>query len=284
MTSANVSLYTFVFPGHSASGTRMLLCCSLMLVGIFLTAIPLSARILKTRTAQTEAYDAELPLTIGSSFEFQADSEEKEYGFPFFAEWAFTEELKLTVEPKYVVIRSKTADPVNAWEDLETALEYEALAETRNWPAFALEGIVKWPTGTNDQISSGKADYTIGGIVSKELGPMDVDTNIDYTFIGSPPGLKLKDILEISFSAEWHLNPTIDLVGEVVWSSGGGFSGKPGTIGYDASDQNSGSEAEVTFGAAEHLSKYLKLEQGVTLVTDGSWQGVIAWEYAFSGD
>jgi len=282
MNAASNTPCMFPLSRHSGSETRMLLRCGLLFVGIFLSVTLLNAKILKTRNVRT-TYGARLPLTIGLALEYQADSEESEYGFPFYTEWAFSDALQLSIEPNYARIHSKTGGSVNGWGDIETCLIYEILPETRRRPAFAVEGLIKWPTTNDQRRSSGEMDYTIGGIVSKELGPVDLDANVDYTFVGSPSGVRLKNRIEISLSAEWHLSPTLDIEGELVGSSGG-FSGKPGTIGGSVGTPEQTNSLEGVIGLAERLGRHLKLEEGIVVVSDGSWQAVIAWEWAFSGE
>jgi hypothetical protein len=222
-----------------------------------------------------------LPLTIGSSFEYQADSEEKEYGFPFYAEWAFTEALQLSVEPNYLRIQPKVGDLVKGWGDMEAALIYEFSPETRRRPAFAVETIITFPLTTNQLLgTSGRVDFTLGAIVSRELGPVDLDLNVDYTFVGSPPDVHLKNRLEVALSAEWFLSPILSLEGEIVGSTGG-FSSRPGTPGGLGGTENN---LEGLIGIAERFGRHLKLEQGIVIVSDGSWQAVVAWEWAFGRD
>jgi hypothetical protein len=253
---------------------------SLILVCVLLSATLLPAKILKTKHLR-RGLGMRLPLTIGSAFEYQADSEEKEYGFPFYAEWKFTEALQLSIEPNYLRIKPKTAASVKGWGDIEACLIYEFSPETRRRPAFSIETIINIPLTTNTQLgTTGRVDFTIGGIVSRELGPVDLDLNVDYTFVGSPPDVHLKNRLEVALSAEWILSPVLSLEGEIVGSTGG-FSGRPGTPGGFGSAENN---LEGLIGIAERFGRHLKLEQGIVIVSDGSWQAVIAWEWAFGRD
>jgi hypothetical protein len=254
----------------------MFLRLSLILACIFLSATLLPAKILKTKHLRRGV----LPLTIGSAFEYQADSEEKEYGFPFYAEWAFSEAFQLSIEPNYLRIQPKTGDLVKGWGDMEVCLLYEFLRETRRRPAFAVETLITFPLTTTEQLGSGRVDFTIGGIASRELGPVDLDLNVDYTFVGSPPGVHLKNRLEVALSAEWILSPVLSLEGEIVGSTGG-FSARPGTPGGLGGTENN---LEGLIGIAERFGRHLKLEQGIVVVSDGSWQAVIAWEWAFGRD
>ncbi len=97
-----------------------------------------SARILRTRQTPSERWDAWLPLTIGSSIEFETNGEQSQTEFPMFVEYNFTQNLKLTVEPTVVRINPKAKDErtITGLGDLETELEYEFVRERRYRPAL----------------------------------------------------------------------------------------------------------------------------------------------------
>lgn len=263
---------------------RSFVACGLAAAILAALAAPAAAKILKTR--RPGQYRA-LALNVGSGFEFESDSERSEYGFPFLVEYGVTKLLKVSVEPSYVLIRKKKGGSIDGLGDLETTLTYEFPTERRYRPGLALEGVVKWPTAHARELGTGETDYSIGAIVSKEFVPFDMDLNGVYTFVGSPPGVRLENTLGASLAIEWHLTPALDIEAEVVTAFGaGGFRGQPGTLGGFANlggAVQGQSESEGTLGFAEHLSEWLKLEEGLILKSDGSWQAVAAWEYDFGG-
>jgi hypothetical protein len=255
----------------------------LIALGSLIAATPASARILKTKRLASQA--RELALVIGSAIEYETDSEESDYGFPLLLEYGFSDALKLTVEPAFVLIRSKVEGSTSGFSDLETSLNYEFISERRSRPAVAAEGLIKWPTASPAELGTGKADYSLGVILSKEFVRFDLDFNARYTFVGSPPGIQLKNTTEVSLAADWHLNDVLDLEAEVVTGSGAlrGQAGALGGLGSIGASQLGGSETEMTLGLAEQLSERLKLEQGGAIKSDGSWQAIIAWEWDFAG-
>jgi hypothetical protein len=241
--------------------------------------LPASAKIVQTRRFR------ELALVVGSGFEYQSDGEQTEYGYPFLLEYGPSDALKLTVEPSYLRIRDKVAGRTTSGiGDLETTVAWEFLTMRRYRPALVVEGIVKWPTAKRGELGTGKTDYSIGAVVSKEFVHVDLDLEALYTFVGSPAGVQLKNTNETSLAAEWHLSSSLDLIGEFVTSGGGGFRGQSGTIGGFGglgSVGSGGRESEGTLGMAEHLTDHLKLEEGLIYKSDGSWQAVAAWELDF---
>jgi len=260
---------------------RTLVSLALAAAGILGTYAPASAKIVKTRRFH------ELALVVGSGIEYQSDSDQTEYGFPFLLEYGPSDALKLAVEPSYVRIRDKVAGrTISGIGDLETTVAWEFLSMRRNRPSLAVEGTVKWPTAKKDGIGTGKTDYSIGALLSKEFVHVDLDLEAIYTFVGSPPGVQLQNTNEVSMAAEWHLSDFLDVVGEVLTAGGsGGIRGQSGTIGgfggLGASELG-GRESEGTLGLAEHLTDHLKLEEGLIYKSDGSWQAVAAWELDFA--
>ena len=270
------------------TGLRRLLSASLTVACLIAASAPASARILKTRRPGQPARG--LALTLGSGFEYETDPEESEFGYPFLIEYELTKSLKLSAEPSYVQIRSKPGErgvSVSGSGDFETTLEYEFLPERRYRPALTAEGIVKWPTAAHEEIGTHEMDYSLGLVASKELVGFDLDFNALYTFVGSPPGLKLQNATEVSLASEWHLRPALDLEAEVVTSTGGGIRGQSGTLGGIAGRAGSVGPSENvtegTLGLAVHFNDFLKLEQGIVAKSDGSWQAVFAWEWEFGG-
>ena len=258
------------------------------LVAALLAAAPASARILKTKRPGQSA--GKLALTIGSGFEYETDPEESEFGYPFLIEYEFTKTLKLSAEPSFVQIRSKPGQRgtnVSGAGDLETTVEWEFLGERRYRPGLTAEGIVKWPTAAHEVIGTHEFDYSLGLIASKEFVGFDLDFNALYTFVGSPPGVPFDNATEVSLASEYHLRPAIDLLGEVVTSTGGGVRGGSGGLsnlgGRAGSFGASETITEFTLGFALHLNDQLKFEQGAIAKSDGSWQGVFGWEWDFGG-
>ena len=254
---------------------------------MILVAQPVCARILKTRKTASSTWSPWSSIVIGSGLEFQTNSQQADYDYPFLLEYNFTERLKLSLEPNFVSIAAKTkeARTVSGVGDLETSVEYEFLRERRYRPALSVEGVIKWPTAGDPDLGTPGHDYSLGVIASKDFVYFDVDLNVLYTSVGDPAQ---QDNLQIALAAEWPLNHRFDLIAEVVTTIGsGGIRGQPGSIvglGRGQEGGGGGNESEGTLGFAWHANKHLKFEQGVIYRSDHSWQFVVAWEWNFGGE
>jgi peptidoglycan-associated lipoprotein len=78
--------------------------------------------------------------------------------------------------------------------DFYVGAKYNILSESRNDPAaLALRGMIKLPTGKADAgVSTGKADFSIDGVVSKEAAKVvEVSGYGGYEWRGSPDGFDI---------------------------------------------------------------------------------------------
>jgi hypothetical protein len=259
--------------GYTSAKVGRILARCLFLTALLGNATSTSARILKTRT-KSPAQVREVTLTFGSSFEYESDGEQSELGLPFLAEYGLTKALTLTIEPKFVFLHARDATALNGLDDLETSATYALLVETPSRPGCAATAIVKWPTAAHAEFGTGKADYTLGILLSKSLGGVDLDLNATYTFVGSPANVPLTNANELSLAAEYDLTSRLDLLIEILTVAGGS----------PAASTQGGREIEGTLGIAEQLAEHLKLEEGVILRSGGERQLAVGWEWDFGGE
>lgn len=260
---------------------RVAVSCCLGLTVFLVSARATPAKILKTRqSSQSQA----LEITCGSGVEYETDSEQSEIGFPFLFEWRPVPRLQLTIEPQFTVLRSTIGDSATGLGDFETSLTWDVVTERRFRPLFSAVALIKWPTATGD-LGTGKTDYALGGIVSKDFGNCDLEFNAGYTWVGSPPDEQLSNSLEFSLATEWQMTPRLALEAEIATASGG-VRGQAGTLGGVGTGTRGGGgrESEATIGLAELITHRFKLEEGVVVKADGGWQVVFAWEFDFGED
>ena len=244
----------------------------------------------KSKQAEGRGAGQGVPLLVGSGIEFQSDGQSWEAEYPVVLEYGVSDDLKLNLEWSYITIHSKSKPDVQSDRgsgDLETFIEYGFLPEAGYRPALTGVAGIKWPLSNDPDLSTGEIDYTVGLIASEELADWSVDIGASYTFLGSPPDARLGNVFELSLALERPLYRFIDVEGEFLYSRGGGAratsqSGAGGVLGSELTGGN-GSPYQFTIGFAEHVNDYLKLEQGVVLEPDGSWQAVVFWELDFSG-
>jgi hypothetical protein len=248
---------------------------------LFAVTAPLSAKILKT--VQQPSENAEHMLIVGNGLDFHTDSEETEYDFPFLLEYGVSDNIKFSVEPNYIILNRKGEPDERGFGELETTASWDVVDEEDHRPGLSVLGLVKWPTASSSELGTGETDYTLGLSAGKEFSRWNSDLNLLYTFVGSPPGVALQNSLEIILSGEWFCSEKVSFMAQVGTIDGAGRShGQSGTI-QGLAGRESGSERSLTLGVAEHLGEALKLEEGATVLSDGSWQVVLGWEFAIGG-
>lgn len=99
-------------------------------------------------------------------------------------------QLKLAFNPQWGVLlggeafvssRDSAGNRQRGFGDTNVVLKRAFLVEEDT--AFGLEFNVKLPTA-RDTIGSGKTDYTVNGIFSKDLGKVHMDANLNFTRLG----------------------------------------------------------------------------------------------------
>lgn len=253
---------------------------------MLLAATSADGRITKSRSTASSGIGPPLaadalwePLyytVIGGGIEYLSDAEETEIGFPLLFEYNITEMLKLTIEPVFVTLdpKDEPGGDITGWGDTETSLDFEFIRERRYRPAFSLEGKIRWPTATHEDLGEPGHDCSLGLIVSKEFVHFDLDLNALYTFSGDP---EQKDGIELSLALGWHLTHRLDLIAEIATGAAASRSRLD-----DSSAANFESEAVV--GLSWRATDHLTLEQGIIFKDDGEWEAIVAWEWSFGGE
>ena len=226
---------------------------------IFAFALPWAAyagQPLETETARL------LPQGQGNIqlvFEYQTSKDGKELALPLVFEYGLTDRLELTVEPvAYTSIRPSGEAGTSGFGDTEATLTYLVLPESVVWPAFAAAGEIKIPTTHDPLIGTGKTDFRFYGILSKRLGNFDMHINLGYTFVGSPSGTSLRNVVDYAAALEYNISPNLTLVSEVIGNTSGGGSDTSTTIIPEATS----AEFAGLVGAAYQANPWLSLSLG----------------------
>lgn len=195
-------------------------------------------------------------MKIETVAEFQTSADGRETAIPLLFEAGFPHNWELTIEPvPYTSIQPKHSRSVNGPGDLEVTLTHLLSAETASRPAFAIAAEVKFPTANNDLIGTGKTDYALLGIASKRFGAFDTHFNLGYTFVGSPAGANLGNIVNYGVGVSLAVQPKLSLVSEIL----GNTSSAP-----DAAEGNAGGGSVTPEAAGGETSALIGLQYKVS--------------------
>ena len=120
--------------------------------------------------------------------------------------------------------------------------------------ALGLEFDVKSPTAKTP-LGTGKADYGINGIVSRDLGPVHMDTNLNFTHIGSAD--PISGTVQTGLSASFSF-PVSDQWGLDVEPSGTHRNGVPDTAQFLVA---------ATYSPSKHLTLDIGIIRGLNAAT-----------------
>ncbi|MFC1624349.1 transporter [Candidatus Omnitrophota bacterium] len=203
-------------------------------VAIIIPSISYAARPLSTDDAGVvEARHME----IESGFEYVKQTD-KEKSLSLCVKYGIIEKLDLGIEIPYQFIDVSEGDKIDGISDIQIATKYHLLDETETLPALAMSCVVKTKTGDeNKGLGSGELDYSLNGIITKEIRDFTTHVNLGYTFVGEPEGENLDDIFSYSLAIEYLLIESLNIVGEITGETtfNGDFDDNPfsGLVGLN---------------------------------------------------
>jgi Putative MetA-pathway of phenol degradation len=155
-------------------------------------------------------------LEFKGAFEFKTSNEIKEKSIPLEFTYGLTNRFELDfLATVYTSISSTAAPYASGFGDLEVTLLSLLSKEHRKFPAIALGGEVKIPTAKNPLLGTQKFDYSAYIIASKKFGNLDTHINFEYTFVGQPTEMQLRNIYSFSIAGEYELSKKLELVAEL---------------------------------------------------------------------
>ena len=203
-------------PGALAFRKAILLSCTILATLAY--ASPARADlVLETETARLGKQGQG---TVGNAVQFEKDKDGKTVLTETAIEYAPTDRFEILLEPFfYEKQMPKEGDSVSGLGDTELTLSYLAVDEQEFVPAVVVAGKVKIPTASNNEVGTGKFDYTGYVILGKQIGPIDFNANLAYETFGSPDGEKLKDQFIYALSADHNLTDDWSVYAEVFGNS-----------------------------------------------------------------
>src|SRR5436190_14424680 len=131
---------------------------------------------------------------LSNALQVERDKDGKTYLTETQFEYGINDRTELLVEPFfYEKQMPKGGDSTSGVGDVEVTLSYMIVTETANRPAILLAQKVKIPTATNRDIGTGKADFTSYAIIGKTWGPVELNINLGWEFVGKVSSAELKD-------------------------------------------------------------------------------------------
>jgi hypothetical protein len=196
--------------------------------------------------------------------EYQTSKDGTESAAPIVLEYGLTDSLQFALEPVlYTSIQPKTGRSASGLGDLETTLTFSVVPEGAWTPALAIAGEIKFPTAHDSLIGTRKTDYRGVVIASKQLGWADAHLNLGYTVVGSPPGVKLDNVVDYGFALEFPMMGKMQLVTEFLGNtSSGGSEPVPGSSTVAA--EVAGAEMIGLIGGRYILTRDTALSLGLT--------------------
>jgi 3-phytase len=211
-------------------------------------------------------------LEVGFEREHEIDRSESKALFGL--EYAASDRLQLRLEPiVYSEIKQTSGAQASGIGDLEVSATLVALSETGPIPGVAFAAEVKLPTARNQNLGTGRADYTGDVILSKRVAGLYTHLNLGYTVVGKPPGADVRNVFGFALAAERRLE-RFDVGGEVIGHTG--VLRRAGSEAWLASGvvrpELAGEQFAATLGARFHVNDKLVLSLGASYEHDRAFE------------
>lgn len=173
-------------------------------------------------------------LTLSVGLEREVAVHRTQSQVPFAVEYAANRRLELVAEPVvYSGLRTgaRTLEP--GIGDVELSAIVAPFAQAAGNMAVAVAMGVKVPMESEEDLGSGKADYSMALVLSRKDAGLDSHLNLGYTIVGPPDGTRTRNVLSFAVAAV-HAFSRFDLVAEL-------YGHTPGLVSRDPQQAGAGS-------------------------------------------
>jgi hypothetical protein len=154
---------------------------------------------------------------IETEYDFEAEEHikavSKETDFTLDITYGLRDNWDISVTAPYAFINDSSQDKVNGFCDFAISTKYRLWAEKKILPSYALSFEFKTDSANEEKgLGTGKNDYALNNIFTKNFGPNVVDLNLGYVFVGSR---ELDNIFFYIFDFARDLTDKINVCSEI---------------------------------------------------------------------
>lgn len=204
----------------ACGSTRRLGAVLIVLLGTALVAsAPAQASLARSAAGAKNMGESGL-ITVDTAAQLEDESDGKSWVAETGVQVQASDRLQLLVEAVlYERTEPDSGRVASGLGDTELTVSWIALKEKGMFPPVVLAAKVKLPTARNDEIGTGRADYSGLLVLGKELGELELNVEAEYATFGSPSGKSLKDQFIYTLGAEYGLNDYLAVYTEVFGNS-----------------------------------------------------------------
>jgi hypothetical protein len=131
-----------------------------------------------------------LEIELGWTGAFRSSQYRSQHTIPFLAKLALNDRIQLRLDGVPLQqLRPEEGNRVSGIGDWSPGVQWKFLDQTEARPAMALAAAVKLPAASARKgLGSGKADYALTLLVSKDIEPVHLDLNVAHTWLGREEG------------------------------------------------------------------------------------------------
>lgn len=199
-------------------------------------------------------------LTIDTAGQLESGDEGKVWTFEAEVQYQLTRRLQALVEGKPIESqRPHDGESVGGLGDTEATLSWLASPQHARAPSVVLGAKVKLPTARDEELGSGRADYSALFILGHEGDKLELNLETEFATFGQPGGEELKNQFIYSLNSEYSLGDYLAVYAELAGHSA------PTALESRADVGKIGMEVDIPW--RETIAPYLSAEYDTDSVT-----------------
>ena len=153
-------------------------------------------------------------LEVDGNYSWQDGS--RDYALVVVPIYGFADNLEFSIELPYKLVRPAGGLGNEGFSDANLVLKTLFINECPTNPAFLIKSVVKLASGNQPSgLGSGDVDLGFVAVAGKAFGPLMVNANLGYTFVGRKANPTLNNYILYAISSEYFLTDKFKLVSEL---------------------------------------------------------------------
>lgn len=152
-------------------------------------------------------------VSIPSGFTFiRQQNNDREWDWVSELEYGFFDWIEYDIEFPYRFLSPTDREEpyVTGLGDIAMLLAVNPIKETKYIPAMSLAGTMKLNNGNEDRdLGTGRNDYTITWLMSKQFQKLTAVINFGYKFVGKPPDTDWRNVFQQSYALKYQLTEAL---------------------------------------------------------------------------
>lgn len=192
-------------------------------------------------------------FTVDTAGQLERDADGNAWAFETSVQYQASKRLQLLVEAvPFESQQPHSEASTSGFGDTDLTLSWLAAKQGTRFASLVLGASIKVPTATQEELGTGKADYSALFVLGREAGELELNLETAFTTFGQSGTVKLKNQFSYTLSAEYGVNDYLSVYGELF--------GQSAPTAFESHTEAARAGLEVDIPVSESIAPYLSFE------------------------